>query len=199
MSVANPICSASVKPLKGVSAVRHFSLLLRISIIVLLAAYCALAKEPTAVTVRGDVLKSHSWSVDEIKQQFPKEVQNIKFSIHKETPQQTGMGIPLLSLIKAAGPKTEKVPKHHDLTFLVSVEAYDSYRAFFSLAELLPQCGNAQAWLLWEVDGKPLLDKEAPFRLVVLSDAGHDRYIYGIVAINLVDGHKLATRMATGQ
>jgi hypothetical protein len=101
--------------------------------------------------------------------------------------------------VQAAAPKVEKTPKHHDLAFFVVVEARDSYRVFFSLAELLPQGGNAQAWLIWDVDGKPIVEKEAPYRLVVLSDRGHDRQIYAINTIRLIDGAKLVTKPAAGQ
>lgn len=62
------------------------------------------------------------------------------------------------------------------------------YRAFFSLAELLPAIGGAQAWLLFDVNGKALEGKEAPLRLVVPSDKTHDRNIYGITSLTLVDG-----------
>jgi hypothetical protein len=109
------------------------------------------------------------------------------------------MGIPLISLLQEASPKTEKVPKHYDLTFLVIIEAHDLYQVFFSLAELLPACGNAQAYLIWDVDGKPLSANEAPFRLIVSSDRGHDGNIYGIASITLVDGTKLASQLAAGQ
>jgi DMSO/TMAO reductase YedYZ molybdopterin-dependent catalytic subunit len=167
--------------------------------IVLLAACFVFAQEPTSLVVRGDVLNPGQWSIEELKTKFPKEIQTVNFSSGKDKAQQTGTGIPLFSLIQAAAPKTEKTPKHYDLSFYVYVEARDSYRVYFSLAELNPQIGNAKAWLLWDVDGKPLTGKEAPFRLVVLSDQGHDRFIFGIAGINLVDGTKLATRLAAGQ
>ena len=66
---------------------------------------------------------------------------------------------------------------------------------FFSLAELLPACGRAQALLVWDMDGKPVSAKEAPLRLVVLSDQGRDRYIYDIASITLVDGTRLANEL----
>jgi hypothetical protein len=177
----------------------RFSILLRIVVAAMLAACCAFAQEPTTVMVRGDIAKPQQWSMDDLKQQFSKEAQSIKFSLGKDKPEQTGTGIPLLSLIQAASPKIEKTQKHYDLTFLVILEAKDSYRVFFSLAELLPQCGNGQAWLIWDVDGKPFSGKEAPFSLIVLSDRGHDRHIYGVTAIRVVDGIKLATQLASGQ
>jgi DMSO/TMAO reductase YedYZ molybdopterin-dependent catalytic subunit len=149
-------------------------------------------ESPASINIRGDILKTRQWAVADFKSQFGKEIKNLRFTSGEDKVEHTGTGVPLLLLLKAAGPKTEKVPKHHDLTFLVIVEALDHYRVFFSLAELQPSCGNARAFLIWNVDGKPLSAKEAPLRLVVLSDQGHDRYIYGIASITLVDGTKLA-------
>lgn len=157
------------------------------------------SQELTTITVRGDVAKPGQWAIEDLKQQFSKEVQSIEFSLGKDTPPQTATGVPLLTLIQAASPKIEKTQKHYDLAYFVIIEAKDSYRVFFSMAELLPQCGNAQAWLIWDVDGKPLAAKEAPFRLVVLSDRGHDRQIFGVATIRLVDGIQLAGRLSAGQ
>lgn len=151
------------------------------------------------IAVRGDVLKPGQWAAADLKQQFAKEIQTVKFTSGTDKEQHMGTGVPLISLLQAAAPKTETVPKHYDLTFLVILEALDHYRVFFSLAELLPACGHAQAWLIWNVDGKSLSGKEAPIRLIVSSDAGPDRHIYGIASITLVDGTKLASQLISGK
>jgi DMSO/TMAO reductase YedYZ molybdopterin-dependent catalytic subunit len=159
-------------------------------------AHYALAQVSSAtLTVRGDIQKPGEWTVETLRQQFAKQTQTVKFTAG-DKQQNVGTGIPLYSLIQEAALKTEKAPKHYDLSFLVILEARDSYRVYFSLAELAPQCGHAQVWLIWDIDGKPLSDKEAPFRLVVSSDQGHDRHIYGISTLTLVDGTKLANQLA---
>jgi len=128
---------------------------------ILFTALCAFAQEPAKLVARGAVLKPGSWSAEDLKEQFADQIRTIKFTPAENVPQQVGTGIPLLALIQATAPRTEKAPKHYDLTFLVVLEARDSYRVFFSLAELLPQCGHAEAWVIWEADGKPLSGKEA--------------------------------------
>jgi hypothetical protein len=149
---------------------------------------------PAPIDVRGDILKPREWSIPDLRDQFAKDIKSIRFSIGKGQPEHTGTGIPLISLLQAAAPKVEKTPKHYELSFLVIIEAHDGYRVYFSLAELLPECGRAQAWLVWEMDGKALPDKEAPVRLVVPSDHGHDRWIWGIGKVTLVDGTRLANK-----
>lgn len=147
------------------------------------------------IDIRGDVLNARQWTVSDLKQKFADELKSIKYTTGTDNEQHTGTGIPLISLLQASTPRTEKIPKHYDLTFLVILEAKDNYRVYFSLAELLPACGHAQAWLILDMDGKALPGKEAPVRLAVLSDQGHDRYLYGISSITLVDGTKLAAQL----
>lgn len=167
---------------------------------VLFTAHYVLAQGSAAILeVRGDVLKPGQWSVEALKQQFAKETQEVKFTAGEDKQQKTGTGIPLLSLIKAAGLKIEKTPKHYDLSFMIIIEAHDGYRAYFSYAELSPQQGHAEVWLVWNVDGKPLVGKEAPLRLVVSTDRAPDRCIYGIANMTLVDGTKLANQLATSK
>jgi hypothetical protein len=166
----------------------------------LLTITCAYAQETAAaIDVRGDILKPRQWTVSDLKGQFAKDIQTIKFSTGTDQPLHTGTGVPLISLLQAATPRIETTPKHYDLSFLVIIEARDGYRVYFSLAELLPACGRAQAWLILDMDGKALPDKEAPVRLAVLSDQEHDRYIWGIAKITLVDGTKLANQLSTSR
>ena len=168
-----------------------------LSAAILLLGQCARAQESAAsFAVQGDILNPRQWTVSDLRQQFAKEIQTVRFTTGTDQKQHTGTGVPLITLLQAATPKTEKVPKHYDLTFLVILEAHDNYRVFFSLAELLPACGRAQAWLILDTDGKALQGKEAPVRLAILSDQGHDRYLYGIASVTLVDGTKLAAQLS---
>ena len=166
---------------------------------VLLTAHSVFSQSAASgIMIRGDVLKPGSWSVDDLKRQFAKDIQTVKLAIGEDKQQKTAVGIPLFTLINAAELKTEKTPKHYDLSFIVIVEASDAYRVFFSLAELMPKNGQPQVWLVWEVDGKPLSGKEVPLRLVS-TDRGADRSIYGIGSMTLVDGIKLANQLASSK
>jgi DMSO/TMAO reductase YedYZ molybdopterin-dependent catalytic subunit len=189
--------NVSFYEMKGRFSMRARFQSILVVVAVLFTAHYVLAQGSAAtLEVRGDVLKPGQWSVEALKQQFAKETQTVKFTLGEDKQPKTGTGIPLLSLIKAAELKTEKTPKHYDLSFMVILEAHDGYRVYFSFAELSPQSGHAEVWLLWDVDGKPLAGKEAPLRLVVSTDRGPDRCIYGIASITLVDGTKLANQLA---
>jgi DMSO/TMAO reductase YedYZ molybdopterin-dependent catalytic subunit len=169
---------------------------LMFSLVFLLTLGCMSAQDSSGIlSICGDIQKPAQWSAEALKAKFAGQVQDIKFSVGKDKPANVGTGIPLLSVIQAAEPKSDQATRHQNLAFFVILEAYDKYRVFFSLAELMPQCGHAQATIIWAVDGKPLSMKEAPFRLIVTTDQGHDRNIYGLTKITLVDGNKLANQL----
>jgi DMSO/TMAO reductase YedYZ molybdopterin-dependent catalytic subunit len=170
-----------------------------LTVAVLTLHFAAAQDSASTLSIRGDIQKPVHWSVEALKMQFAGQAQQIKFAAGKDKQLKVGTGVSLLSVVQAAALKTDQSVRHHDLKFLVILEATDSYRVFFSLAELMPQCGHAQAWLIWSVDGKPLSEKESPVRLVVSSDQGADRYIYGISTISLVDGDKLAKQLKADQ
>jgi DMSO/TMAO reductase YedYZ molybdopterin-dependent catalytic subunit len=162
----------------------------------LLPLSCIFAQGSTStLSIRGDVQKPAQWSMESLKAQFAGQVQSVKFTAGKDKQQKVGTGIPLLSVIQAAALKTDQRISHHDLKFLVILEAKDSYQAFFSLAELTPPQGSSPlAFIIWDVDGKPLSEKEAPLRLI-LTTHGEARQIHGITTITLVDGVKLANQL----
>jgi len=149
----------------------------------------------STLSVQGDVQNPTQWSMEELKGQFAGQVQKVEFAAGKDKQPKVATGIPLLSVIRAAALKTDQRINHHDLKFLVILEARDSYQAFFSLAELTPtQGGSPQAFLVWDIDGKPLSEREAPLRLI-LTAGGEARQIRGVTTIILVDGVKLANQM----
>lgn len=160
---------------------------------ILLSAVPLWAQDSIAkLSVHGDIQKPVGWSIDELKTRFAEKTQEVNFTTGKEKQSRVGTGIPLLSIIQAAGLKTDKAIRHHDMKFMVVVEAHDRYRAFFSVAELLPDVGRGQAFLVWAVDGKPLSGNEAPLRLVVTTDPATHRQIFGVVKLILLDGNRLA-------
>ena len=167
---------------------------------VLFPLRCITAQESaTTLSIRGDIQKPNQWSVQELKTQFAGQIQAVKFTASMDKAVKVGTGIPLISVIQAAALKTDQRINHHDLKFLVILEAKDSYQSFFSLAELTPSRGGSPlAFLIWDVDGKPLSAKEDPLRLV-LSAGGDARQIYGVIKITLVDGVKLANQLKDRQ
>lgn len=184
----------------------HFSAKVIVLLLMVLFTFNTISAQDSAMTmsIGGDVKNPRQWSAEQLKSKFADQVKEVKFkdplSLWKE---RTGKGIPLLSVINEAEPRLEKVRKfhkdkmHYDMSFFVILEARDSFRVFFSLAELMPQLGSADVWLVWEKEGEPLSGIDAPFRLVTLNTRMPDREIYGISSITLVDGDRLADQLKT--
>ena len=149
----------------------------------------SLFAQKNSLEIRGDVKNTRSWSVDDVKSRFASEIRTVKSTFGIDKQERTSTGIPLFSLLKASELNVKETPKHYDLSFIVILEAHDGYRAYFTLAELVFGAKENPVMLVWEENGKPIPDNEAPFRL--RANEG-DRSIFGITRITLVDGIKLA-------
>jgi DMSO/TMAO reductase YedYZ molybdopterin-dependent catalytic subunit len=186
----------AVSPQKRDFSMRPYFRFLMLFTAVLLPLRFAPAQDAVStLSIRGDVQKPTQWSMEALKAQFAGQTQSVKFMVGKDKEPKVGTGIPLLSVIQAVALRTDQSIKHHDLKFLVILEAKDSYQAFFSLAELTPpQGGPDLAFLIWDVDVQRLSEKEAPLRLILTTD-GEARQIHGVTTITLVDGVKLAKQL----
>ena len=153
------------------------------------------AQTSTSLTIRGDVFKPITLTPEAVKKQFAEELLTRKYVAGQDKKEKTAIGIPLLSVIRAAELKTEATPKHYDMSFIIIIEAHDGYRAYFSLAELMSREheNESKTLLVMEEDGHMLSGNDTPFKLLT---TGNDRRIFGITSITLVDGTKLADSLA---
>ena len=83
-------------------------------------------------------------------------------------------GVPLSAALKLAGVEIGKGPQ---LTLALLVEAADGYKVLFALAELDPAFATREILLADKRDGKPLDDKQGPFRIVAPGDKRPARWI----------------------
>jgi DMSO/TMAO reductase YedYZ molybdopterin-dependent catalytic subunit len=96
-------------------------------------------------------------------------------------------GVRLHDLLDAAGIVLEP-DKYERLTLrtrYVVVTAKDAYQVVFSGGELDPTLGNRPILVAWERDGRPLEDEFGPVQVVVPGDLHGDRYIWGVVGVEL--------------
>jgi hypothetical protein len=76
-------------------------------------------------------------------------------------------GVPLKSVLEKAGVTFGESMKGKRLTTCLLVEAADGYRAVIALPELDPAFTDKRTLLVFLRDGKPLGDKEGPYRIVI--------------------------------
>ena len=151
------------------------------------------AQKHTTLEIRGVVQKPRTWTVEDVRKHFAEEIRTVKSTVGRENQERTSTGIPLISLLRNAEPKVNELPKNHIQTFIVLLEAHDGFRAYYTFAELAFDEKENPAMLVWEENGKPIPDNEAPFRM--RARASGDRNLYGITRITLIDGARLAESM----
>lgn len=102
-----------------------------------------------------------------------------------ETPAQFD-GVPLAAVLKLAGVVSDGKMKGPQLTQALLVEATDGYKVVFALAEIDPDFATREILLADKRDGKPLDEKQGPFRIIAPGDKRPARWIRQVTAIKLV-------------
>jgi hypothetical protein len=67
------------------------------------------------------------------------------------------------------------------------VEAADGYNVVFALPELDPAFNDKQIVLAFSKDGKPLDEKEGPFRIVIPEEKRMARWVRQVTTPKIVD------------
>ncbi len=145
--------------------------------------------EAPRLRVEGDLVTTSSFSAKELAELTPTPVEwTDKRGKH------TGRGVRLDAVLLKAGfsegpmgPTVEPKVKHQGLRAAVIATASDGYEAVFSMGELLAHLGATTAWLVFEVEGKPLSPEVGPFRLVIPTDKGASRSLHQLVKLRVVD------------
>jgi hypothetical protein len=102
-----------------------------------------------------------------------------------DTPAQFD-GVPLSAVLKLAGIGTGGQMRGPQLTQALLVEAADGYKVVFALAEIDPDFATREILLADKRDGKPLDDKQGPFRIVAPGDKRPARWIRQVTAFKIV-------------
>lgn len=96
-------------------------------------------------------------------------------------------GASLKSVLEKAGVTFGESMKGKRLTNCLLVEAADGYRVVIALPELDPGFTNKQIILAFQGDGKPLGDKEGPYRIIIPDEKRMARWVRRVTALRIVD------------
>ncbi len=96
-------------------------------------------------------------------------------------------GVTLKSVLEKAGVAFGESMKGKRLTNRLLVEAADGYRAVIALPELDPAFSDKQALLAFLRDGKPLGEKEGPYRIVIPDEKRMARWVRQVTTLKIVD------------
>jgi DMSO/TMAO reductase YedYZ molybdopterin-dependent catalytic subunit len=97
-------------------------------------------------------------------------------------------GVPLIEFLAKAGVPTGKDVRGPAMTLYVVVEAADSYRAVFALAELEPAFTDRVILLADHRDGKALSAREGPFQIIVPGEKKHARWVRQVIRLKVGRG-----------
>ena len=96
-------------------------------------------------------------------------------------------GVTLKSVLEKAGVTFGESMKGKRLTNCLLVEAADGYRAVIALPELDSAFTDKQTLLAFSRDGKPLGEKEGPYRIVIPDEKRMARWVRQVTTLTIVD------------
>jgi hypothetical protein len=96
-------------------------------------------------------------------------------------------GVALKNVLEKAGVTFGESMKGKRLTNCLLVEAVDGYRVVIALPELDPAFTDRQTVLAFLRDGKPLSDKEGPYRIVIPGEKRMARWVRQVTTLKIVD------------
>jgi hypothetical protein len=96
-------------------------------------------------------------------------------------------GVTLKSVLEKAGVAFGESMKGKRLTHCLLVEASDGYRVVIALPELDPAFTDKRTLLAFLRDGKPLGEKEGPYRIVIPDEKRMARWVRQLTTLKIVD------------
>jgi len=103
----------------------------------------------------------------------------------RDGSERTYEGVLLSDILKRAGQPLGEDLRGSLLSKYVLAIAHDGYRVLFSLPEVDPAFGDGRIVVAYKVDGKPLPDREGPFRFVIPAEKREARWIRMVEKIEI--------------
>jgi hypothetical protein len=94
-------------------------------------------------------------------------------------------GVLVADVLKKAGVRQGKELRGEFLSLYLQVDAADGYRVIFSLPELDEAFTDRIVLLADRKDGKPLSEREGPFRIIVPDEKRAARWVRQVVALTI--------------
>jgi len=95
--------------------------------------------------------------------------------------------VTLRSVLEKGGVNFGESMKGKRLANCLLVEAADGYRAVIALPEMDPAFTDKQIVLAFLRDGKPLGEKEGPYRVVIPDEKRMARWVRQVTALKIVE------------
>lgn len=142
----------------------------------------AQAPSTAVLAVKGDIAAPLSLTADDLAK-MPRQTASVPAPDGSKIVYE---GVTLLSVLQRAGAPFGKQLRGKVLSTYVLAKATDGYQVMFTLGELDPDFGNETILLADKRDGKPLPDKQGPFRLVCPNDHEGARSVRMLESLEVV-------------
>jgi len=96
-------------------------------------------------------------------------------------------GVALEAVLEKAGVEFGQTLKGKRLASCLLVEAADGYRVALALPEIDPAFTDKQVILAFSKDGKPLDEKEGPYRIVIPDEKRMARWVRQVTTLKIVE------------
>jgi hypothetical protein len=96
-------------------------------------------------------------------------------------------GVALKDVLEKGGVVFGEAMRGKRMASCLLVEAADGYQAVIALPEVDPAFTDKQVMLAFLKDGKPLDDKEGPYRIVIPDEKRKARWVRQVTALKIVD------------
>lgn len=102
-------------------------------------------------------------------------------------PQVTYEGADLRAVLEKAGVQLGDSLRGKRMASCLLVEAADGYRVVIALPEIDPAFADRKMVLVYLRNGKPLDDKEGPYRLIIPDEKRMARWVRQVTTLKIVD------------
>lgn len=160
---------------------RHTRALLSLLPLLAAATLAAQSEPVLSISYPGGSAKLHAADLAAL----PQDTAKARFH---DGPEVTFTGPRLLAVLGLAGARVDTIRGPALAQYVLAV-AQDGYQVAFSLGELAPSLGNRRVLLVAMEDGKPLSEKDGPWRLWVPGDQRPSRAARQVVALHLLQGN----------
>jgi DMSO/TMAO reductase YedYZ molybdopterin-dependent catalytic subunit len=138
-------------------------------------------EKQASVKVSGEVITPLDLKLSDLQQYTQTEVTRKD----RDGKDHAYSGVILSSILQKAGVTLGKDLRGENLAKYVLIEASDGYQVVFALAELDKDFTDRTIILADQVDGKPLLPADGPFRIIVQDEKKPARCIKQVTSIKV--------------
>lgn len=155
---------------------------IRLLLGVAVAGALVFAQTPAVLTIQGDIPSQLSLSANDLAA-MPRQTVSIPAPDGGKISYE---GVSLFDILQKAGAPSGNKLRGKALSTYVLAQAGDGYQVAFTLGELDPQFGNETVVVADRRDGKPLPEKQGPFRLVCPNDKEGARSVRMLETLHVV-------------